>query len=130
MKVFTAFPSETQKWARDNGWILPPAQYSPLCPPKSPSSKPMTEQPIVITRPGANASFLLDPLVPDEQELIVLEARADDSVQKLNWLLNGEKIGEGSAPNFRLKWKPTPGSYFLEASTGSLKTAIRFEIKK
>lgn len=128
-KVFTVFPPDTRKWARENGFTAPPDMYSPLCPASTAESN-ARPQPIMITRPAENASYLLDPLIPDSSELIVFEAVADESIESLSWFVNGEKVGEGTKPDFRIKWKPEPGSFIIKASAGVLQSSVHIEIKK
>ncbi len=128
-KVFTVFPADTREWARDNGWIAPPEQYSPLCP-----HIPSVQQPrlatgsILITRPAEGASFLMDPLIPDDNELIVFEARTEPGISILSWFVDGTKVGEGRAPDFRFSWRPRPGNFSIQAGTGSQKAIVRIEI--
>lgn len=128
-KTFTVFPQDTQKWARENGYQPVPVSYSPLCP-ASQSQSSSVQPSIMITRPAKNASYLLDPLIPDESEAIVFEAVADESVKKLTWLVNGVAVGEGTQPNFRFKWRPKPGTFEVTIGTGSQTTSVRIEIKK
>lgn len=128
-KVFTVFPPDTRKWARENGFRPPPAAYSPLCPPSA-SESSTRPQSIMITRPANNASFLLDPLIPDANELIVFEAVTDESIEKLSWFVNGKKVGEGTRPDFRLKWRPELGSFEVKAGSESLQSSVHIEIRK
>lgn len=133
-ETFAFFPPEVRKWARENGWTEPPSSYSSLCPQRTPASdfvdSVVPVESIVITRPAPEASYRLDPLVPDEQELIIFEARADEAIGVLPWFVNGEKVGEGTAPNFRFGWKPSPGSFIVQTGTGSHRTGVRIEIRK
>lgn len=84
----------------------------------------------MITRPANNASFLLDPLIPDANELIVFEAVTDESIEKLSWFVNGKKVGEGTRPDFRLKWRPELGSFEVKAGSESLQSSVHIEIRK
>jgi membrane carboxypeptidase/penicillin-binding protein PbpC len=86
--------------------------------------------PLAVTMPADKASFLLDPLVPDESEHIILEARASLGVQTVEWLVDGKKIGTALAPDFRMKWKPVPGNHEISVTNGSQTSRVRIEILK
>lgn len=124
-EVFTVFPLEMRRWARENGWKQPPSEYSPLCP-REPGAE--SESVLSIVRPGPKASFLLDPLIPDEDEQIIFEARATPEIRRIRWLVDGQHVGEGSAPDFRFKWRPAIGWHLIEAGTGSLRDSVRIEV--
>ncbi len=129
-KTFTVFPPDTRKWARENGWTAPPDAYSSLCPELS--LRPQSAQSfgsIVITRPAPDASFLLDPLIPDDQELIVFEARAETGIRTLWWFVDGVKVGTGQAPDFRFKWKPRPGRFTVETGTEGARNRVNIEVR-
>lgn len=132
--TFAVFPPEVRKWARENGWAEPPNAYSPLCPQKTQAAGSgvsiVPVESIVITRPAPEASYRLDPLIPDEQELIIFEARAEEGINVLSWFVDGEKVGEGTAPNFRFGWKPRLGSFTVETGTGSRRASVRIEVRK
>lgn len=126
-KVFAVFPPELRKWARENGWKSPPTSFSPACPEARSSSSVSTDS-LVITKPAEHASFLLDPLIPDDQENVVLEARASDAIESIVWYVDGVRIGEGRAPDFRLKWKPTRGNHRIEARTSTQTAVVAIEV--
>lgn len=128
-RIFTNFPPDTQKWARENGYKTPPETYSPLCVPSQSEALAEGQGTVVITRPAANASYLLDPLIPDENEHIIFEARADTGIQTLSWFVDDQKVGEGTAPDFRFSWQPSVGLFTVKAGTGSLKVSVQFEVK-
>ena len=132
-KVFTFYPLELQKWARENGWQEPPSNYSPLCPhsPSSPSS-PSNPSPLSITSPSPGDSFRLDPLIPDEDEKIFFEAEADAAVTSLDWFVNDEKVGTGTSPDFRFAWHPRPGKFEITArslGTRFIASSIRIRVE-
>ncbi len=108
---FTIFPPELRPWARENGYNEPPVQYSPLCP--QTDLAPPSAEGLTITRPHDGDSFLLDPLIPDTHEKIILEARAPAGVQTVEWRIDGKSIGNASAPDFRMKWKPLSGKHSI-----------------
>ncbi len=129
-KAFTVFPPELRKWARENNWKQPPENYSPLCPATTdPTDPTKPQEPLIITRPSPGASYLLDPLIPDDQELIVFEAMAQTDIKTLTWFVDGVRVGEGIAPDYRFKWRPSKGLFTVEAGNGSLKARVQIEVK-
>lgn len=128
-RVFAVFPGELQKWARTSGWKTPPQDFSPLCGELMEDRlAPPVARTLAITRPHDGDSFERDSLVPDISERIIFEARAEGAIREVEWLLNGEIIGTGRAPDFRLMWPPTPGSYLLEVRSGAAADRLRFEV--
>ena len=122
-KGLAVFPKEIEKWARESGWPVPPTQESPLCVSKSPianSSIPQSASWLEITRPQPNDSFRLDPLIPDEQEKIIFEAHASPDITAITWYVDGAKVGTAKAPDFRYAWKPSLGTFDVEARTATL----------
>ncbi len=66
-------------------------------------------------QPQPGDSILLDPLVPDEYENMIFEARAPQSVSEIEWFVDGASVGKAEAPDFRLLWKPSVGKHQVEA---------------
>jgi membrane carboxypeptidase/penicillin-binding protein PbpC len=142
-QVFIDFPPELERWARENGHPDAPREYSPFCQrndqipnpndqgsskgqvsrangnnePQASSFKPTTSnQQLTITKPHPGDAFKLDPLIPNKNEMIILEARADSDIQSLTWFVDGTEIGTAKAPNFRLKWLPQVGKHKITVS--------------
>jgi membrane carboxypeptidase/penicillin-binding protein PbpC len=133
-KAIAVFPKEVEKWARENGWPSPPLIESPPCkgPPESlqPLKPPRPQSWIEITRPRPFDSYKLDPLIPDREEKIIFEAHASPEIREVDWYVNGEKIGTAVAPDFRSSWSPVPGTFRVEARSGTLQAAQSFEVVK
>jgi len=121
-KGLAVFPREVEQWAREQGWPTPPTKESPLCGAQSPMEKPANRQSswLEITHPQPNESYLLDPLIPDNQELVIFEAHASSDIQTIDWYVDGEKVGTAKAPDFRMKWKPEPGEITVTARANDL----------
>ncbi|NOS67117.1 MAG: penicillin-binding protein 1C [Candidatus Peribacteraceae bacterium] len=127
-EVFTVFPPELQRWARENGWKESPRDYSPLCGPSDhPAIRP-SESWLTITKPNNHDQFELDPLVPDASEKIIFEASASPDIKEIEWFVNGAKVGSGKAPDFRLEWKPRVGEWNVEAKSGSSREQISISV--
>ena len=122
-ELFTFFPPELQQWAREEGWKSPPTQQSPLC---RQTNALTVSGSIVITRPAQGAGYRLDPLIPDESEQIILEAQAD--AESIVWSVDGVRVGEGSRPNFRMKWKPTEGTHRISAEVNGQSDSVTIEV--
>lgn len=135
-KGLAVFPKEVEQWAREQGWPVPPTIPSPLCDQRvssvssasSASSVSSTVSWIEITQPQPGESYLLDPLIPDAQELIIFEAHAASDIRTVDWFVDGKKVGWANAPDFRIKWKPQTGSFIVEVRTGSLSEQKRIEV--
>ncbi len=128
-EVFATFPNDVRRYAQEHGYKEPPSQFSPLC---LGSGNQTTSLPgdhwLQITRPSDHDEFQLDPLVPDKNEKIVLEANAGPAVKSVEWFINGTKIGAGSPPYFRTEWQPRVGEWRVEARAGELRGEIRISI--
>jgi penicillin-binding protein 1C len=127
-KRFTVFPPEVRPWAREHGYQEPPAQYSPFCVGNDPPVA--SEEDLVITRPHDGDSFRLDPLIPDEHEKIILEARGPAGIDIAEWYVDGVSIGKASGPDFHMEWKQVPGSHSVEIRNSSKSYRINFSVMK
>jgi len=132
-KAIAVFPKEVEQWAREQGWPVAPARVSPLCDQRTSSVSSATSVSsasswIEITQPQPNESYLLDPLIPDAQELLIFEAHASSDIRTLDWYVDGEKVGTAQAPDFRMKWKPQSGSFGVKARAGSFSDQTRIEV--
>ncbi len=134
--VFAFFPPELQRWARENGFKQAPVKYSPLCPSLSDldgaenSQAQKIDRWITIISPADSASFLLDPLIPMSRQLVTLEASADQTVQSLEWFIDGKSIGTAQAPDFHRTWEPKVGAFKIEAIAGDLHETVNIEVQK
>lgn len=125
---FTDFPSELRKWARENGWKLPPDQYSPLCPAAAGSAVSESGT-FVITEPAPGSSYLLDPLIPDADEAVIFEGRAE-RFGTVDWYVDGKKVAKARAPDYRYAWLPTVGIHRIQAGFGTLSPAVSIEVRR
>ncbi len=128
-EVFAFFPPELRKWARENGWKEAPAIRSPLC--GTSGDSPVSSANLTITRPSNGDTFRLDPMIPDAQENIILEARAADGTHSAQWLIDGKIIGTGQAPDFRMQWHPPKeGKYQLSVRSGNLENEMFVNVER
>lgn len=119
LKPVVVFPRELKSWARVNGWAVPPDSYSPLC--VAPSVAEHRPAEIRITSPGLRTSILLDPLIPNDQERVILEAIAPETIEEGDWYIDDQKIATARQPTFRASWIPTTGNHTIrfQAEKGS-----------
>ena len=132
-KVFAFLPAEVQEWARNNGWKMPPTKTSPFCTSQvSHPIQPMVEtsDALTISSPYTGTTFLLDPLIPDSYEQIFFRAHTESEIQSVEWHVNGEKVGEGSAPDFSLAWPLRPGTFLIEAIANDQKDAVTIDVQQ
>ena len=123
-KVYVLFPPELKTWARENGWPAPPTKYSPLCLPDEDVSGSW----LTIEKPNMGETFLLDPLIPDENEKIILTASASDDIETIEWFIDGQSLGTATAPSFRMEWQPTKGLHMISAKSSDKKSSISIRI--
>ncbi|MDD5041646.1 MAG: penicillin-binding protein 1C [Candidatus Peribacteraceae bacterium] len=132
-RAFTVFPKDTDQWAREHGWPLPPTKGSPLCgtqPQAGQSSMDTSATWLEITQPQPNESYLFDPLIPVMQQLVIFEAHASSDIRTVNWYVDGKQVGTAEAPDFRMKWKPVTGWHDVESRSGNLRASQRLEVVK
>jgi penicillin-binding protein 1C len=63
--------------------------------------------------------FKLDPILRKEHQRIRLRATVPKpgGISKVEWWVNGAKVGEAASPSFSLFWNLRPGSYTIKATT-------------
>jgi len=125
-EVYTLFPPELKTWARENGWPSPPTEYSPLCLPKESESGSW----LTIENPNNGETFLLDPMIPNENEKIIFSASASDDIEEIEWLINGKNIGTAPSPSFRLEWQPETGLHKISAEGNDEKSSISIQVQE
>lgn len=123
-EIFVLFPPELKTWARENGWPSAPTLYSPLCLP----TEVKTGSWLTIEKPNQGESFLLDPMIPDENEKIILSASASDDIEEIEWFINGKSIGTTTPPSFRLEWPPEKGLHIISAEGNKEKSTISIKV--
>lgn len=127
-KGFAVFPKDVEKWAREQGWPTAPTRFSPLCGGATGATRSLGSSWIEITRPQAGESFLFDPLIPDSQEKIVLEAHASTDRTAADWLIDDRMIGTALSPDFRLTWRPAPGKHVITIRSGDASAHVAIEV--
>jgi penicillin-binding protein 1C len=128
-RVFADYPPELKAWARESGIEQPPVETSALCGNAPAASPESAESFVEIMHPQQGDSFAFDPLVPDASESIVLRARASDDVRTVVWYADDRQIGEASAPDFLLHWRPpSAGIRTVEARDGTVRDSVTFEV--
>lgn len=126
-EVFAVFPPDVQQWARENGWKTPPRDVSPLCAGTGMLALPHGKW-LRVTSPRPEASFLLDPLIPAQSQRIPFETEADESVQSVEWRVDGTRVGTGKPPTFRFLWQPKPGRFHVEAEGNGQRASVNIEV--
>jgi penicillin-binding protein 1C len=124
-EVFVLFPPELKTWARENGWPSPPTRYSPLCLPR----EEKTGSWLTIEKPNKGESFLLDPMIPDENEKIILTASASDDIEEIEWYIDGKSIGTATPPSFHHEWQPEKGLHIITAKGKEEESRISITIQ-
>ncbi len=121
----TVFPPELRTWARENGWQLAPERYSPAC-----LGKQEPSESLVITRPHDGDSILLDPLIPDDREMIRFTAQAPTGIESVEWIVDGRTIGSASSPFFTLEWHPLVGRHSIQARSKGMQDTVQISVEQ
>lgn len=121
--VYAIFPTAVRKWARENGWKQPPSIVSPLCA-NNTEAQGQAALWLEIVRPQQHDAYEIDPLVPDEHERVILEARASSAIRSVEWHINGKRVGTGVAPDFHFGWQPSEGMHTVQAVSGNTKSTV------
>lgn len=109
--VFAIFPQEVEKWARENGLLQPPSDYSPLC-----SDHTVRDHGnIIITRPHNGSSFLIDPLIPEDAQQLILQASASSGIRQIEWFVDDRPAGIGQSPDFIRRVPLVKGPHTIKA---------------
>lgn len=125
-EIYVLFPPELKTWARENGWPSPPTAYSPLCQP----TEVKTGSWLTIEKPNQGETFLLDPMIPDENEKIILSASASDDIEEIEWFIDGKNIGIASRPSFHLEWQPETGLHTISAKGNKEQGTVSIKISE
>ena len=80
-----------------------------------------------IAYPPEGTIIVIDPDIPDENQLVFFEADNGET-GRMRWRLNDELLPEGDAGR---RWKPTPGRYILALTDGGGRTldSVSFEVR-
>jgi hypothetical protein len=92
---------------------------------------------LVVSYPYDGLRAIVDPLLPREQQQILLELEpVGEQIQRVRWELDEEVIGEVTAP-FSLRWTLQPGRHSLRAlavsSSGETTKAsrpVKFDVEE
>jgi penicillin-binding protein 1C len=124
LQVFERYPREYQNFARQAQRPLAPEQFSTRCPGRLAPNEGAAPE---LVFPSAQASFVIDPGLRDNQE-IVLEARA--AGERLTFFVDDRRVATVAAP-FRLPWRLEPGTHRVRVATpgGALSEAVAFEVR-
>ncbi len=124
LRTFERYPREYQNFARQALRPIAPEDFSARCP--APTKVAETTAPQLIF-PSSRATFVIDPGLRDEQE-IVLEARS--ASDRLTFFVDEHELATLAAP-FRLPWRLAPGSHRVRvaAASGASSELTAFEVR-
>ncbi|MCS6988714.1 MAG: penicillin-binding protein 1C [Chloroherpetonaceae bacterium] len=128
-KIFVDYPPMYWEWASSQRKPLPPRLFSPLDADSlrvDLASRAIDSLEILFPKSGM--IFALDGVLKPEFQRILFSASAPAGIEKIQWKLNGEIIGE-SAPREKFAWQLRAGTFELEALAGERKSsAVRFVV--
>ena len=110
LRVFERYPHEYENFARQASRPLAPRDFSARCPGRRGAGSGVAPE---LVFPTARASFVIDPGLREEQE-IVLEARS--ASERLSFFVDERRVATLRAP-FRLPWRLLPGAHRVRVST-------------
>ncbi len=125
-KRFIALPGIFKDWAQLQNLTLPPQQYSPLCD----GSPVIRDYEITITYPQNGARLFIDPEMPEEYNVLMLNCMVEPRVSDVVWLVNGREFAISSYP-YRQKWDFSPGEHTFQAQipyTGIKSEVVTIEV--
>jgi penicillin-binding protein 1C len=126
--VFTVFPLDLQRWARERGFPIPPTTVSPLCGGTGSVASQPEQAMLEITLPRPGTAFRLDPLIPLSGQNVTLEARAGGDIKDVHWFVDGVSIGTALSPDFHFLWLPILGAHEIEVRSGALRSHVTIEV--
>lgn len=109
--VFEDYPPEYRAWAQSQHKPLPPCEFSLLNDSLAHAS-PLPQAPRV-TYPIAEMLFVRDKDLRADFQAIVFKAVVPKNAQKVEWILNNEKLGESSAAHPQWLWPIRAGRHHL-----------------
>ncbi len=123
---FIALPSIFKDWALAQNLPLPPGEYSPLC-----DNAPIIHEfDVSIVCPQKSARLFIDPEMPPEQNVLMLNCMVEPRVAKIMWLVNGKEFAVTSYP-YRQPWRFSPGVHTFQVQvpyTNCVSDPVKIEV--
>lgn len=107
VRVRVAWPAEYRDWARDRGLLTPAEAARRASRDEAPAFR--------IASPPRGATYLLDPTLRAEFQMLPLRVVADAAAGSVHWKIDGRAWGSAT-PAEALHWPMTPGSHSVVAS--------------
>ena len=114
-------PAEARAWAQQAGLRLAGREDG------------ADERGLTIVRPARGAVLFLAPELPRQE--VLLRVSASPATESVEFLIDGERIGEATGPDAFVRWKMTPGVHTLRvvarlAGGGAATASTRFEVRE
>lgn len=111
------YPALYQPWAQAEGIAQPLLlSHAPISldEKQRATSKEHPAPSLTITFPDEGDIFKIDPILRQEFQTLLLECVAEERIQQITWLVDGEILKTVARP-FRLRWQLRKGEHVLEA---------------
>lgn len=134
-RVALFYPALYQPWAKAEGIPQPLLLSTAMETRSNQQSAPSTQPPatsLTITFPDEGDIFKIDPILRQEFQTLLLECVAEERIQQVTWLVDGEILKTVARP-FRVRWQLRKGEHVLEArahldSSLSVSTSRKFRV--
>jgi penicillin-binding protein 1C len=121
--VIVVWPPEYRQWAQANGLRSrgAPPTLSPIdaaqleLRPTDITRRTENRARLTIQNPPDGAIYLIDPTLRANFQTLALRASADRGAGRIEWLVNGQKIGTVD-PDKSMQWPLTPGAHRIVAA--------------
>lgn len=120
--VFEDYPPEYREWAISQHKPLPPREFSAFDDSLRRTQENAPSEPR-IAYPIPEMMFARDRDLRADFQAIVFKALVPKNAQKVEWILNGEKLGESDAAQPQWLWQIRAGRHRLEAIVDGARSA-------
>ena len=105
-RVYEVYPPEYHQWMMKKGLPLPPVTHSDLD----------VGEGLSVIFPDDGDVFKIDPILRRPYQKIKLRASVPSAVEKVCWIIDGERVGEVGFP-YTLEWTLKPGRHLIKVKT-------------
>ncbi|MFP4162975.1 MAG: transglycosylase domain-containing protein [Chitinispirillaceae bacterium] len=108
-KRFIALPPIFKDWAEVQDLQLPPKNHSPLC-----DGAPVVDDyDISIIAPQNKSRLFMDPEMPQEQNMLMLNCMVEPRASEVMWIVDGKEYAVSKFP-YREAWPLSPGEHTFQ----------------
>ncbi len=109
LKKFIVIPPIFKDWAVQQGFDVPPGEYSKLCG----DYQTVKEYKVSILSPMHKSRIFIDPEMPKEDNTILLNCNVEPKVKAVLWFVNGQEYKVVPFP-YKIHWPLKPGKFSFQ----------------